>query len=146
MIGEKGKLGVAAGNTVYDYLPISGTETSNYLAASEVAFNGTDDLEKVYIQSFLNFYRLPSEGWILSMRTGYPKYGSSLLARFPTDNSEIPFPRRIPTPEPGDLNRENWNASLSSQGFTALDENPNILNSQRLWWDINNPTIGSGGN
>ena len=61
-------------------------------------------------------------------------------------NSEIPFPRRIPTPEPGDLNRVNWEASLQSQGFTALDENPNVLNSQRLWWDINNPAIGSGGN
>ena len=146
MIGEKGNLAMAAGNTVYPYLPVTSTEVTAYKATPEVMFNGTDDLEKVYIQSYLNFFRLPSEGWILSMRTGYPKYGSSLLARAPIDNSEIPFPRRIPTPEPGDLNRVNWEASLQSQGFTALDENPNVLNSQRLWWDINNPAIGSGGN
>jgi hypothetical protein len=104
-------------------------------------------LEKVYIQQFLNFYRLPEEGWILSMRTGYPKYGSSLLARSATDDPEIPFPRRIPPPEPGDLNVAKWLQANTDQGFTSpRDETPSVLNSQRLWWDKNNPTIGSGGN
>ncbi|HUH46003.1 MAG TPA: SusD/RagB family nutrient-binding outer membrane lipoprotein [Arenibacter sp.] len=147
MIGEKGDLALRVAGKTYPYLPISDTEITNYLASPEIQFNGTDDLEKVYIQEFLNFYRLPSEGWILSMRTGYPKYGSSLLARFPTDNNEIPFPRRAPTPEPGDLNLQNWEKANADQGFTSpRDENPNVLNSQRLWWDKNNPAIGSGGN
>lgn len=146
MIGDKQNLDMAVAGKWYPYLPVSTAEVTNYLATPEVAFNGTDDLEKVYVQSFLNFFRLPSEGWLLSMRTGYPKYNSSVFSRFPTDNNEILFPRRIPTPEPGDLNRENWDASLQSQGFTALDENPETLNSQRLWWDKSNPTIGSGGN
>jgi len=147
MIGEKGDLTLRVANKTYPYLPIADTEIENYLTSPEVEFNGTDDLEKVYIQQFLNFYRLPSEGWILSMRTGYPKYGSSLLARSPTDDNELPFPRRIPTPEPGDLNLINWESANTSQGFTSpRDENPTVLNSQRLWWDKNNPTIGSGGN
>ena len=147
MLGEEGDLSLRVANKTYPYLPIADNEITNYLATPEVQFNGTDDLEKVYIQQFLNFYRLPSEGWALSMRTGYPKYGSSLLARYPTDDNEIPFPRRAPTPEPGDLNRENWEKASAEQGFTSpRDETPSVLNSQRLWWDKNNPTIGSGGN
>lgn len=146
MIASIGELDLIVANKTYPYLEVSETEINDYLTAPEVSFNGLDDLEKVYIQQYLNFFRLPSEGWILSMRTGYPKYGSSLLARFPTDDNEIPFPRRIPTPEPGDLNLENWQSANESQGFSPRDENPQVLNSQRLWWDLNNPTIGSGGN
>ncbi len=147
MLGVKGDLTMRVAGKTYPYMPISDTEISTYLADPVVAFDGVNDLEKVYVQQFINFYRLPEEGWKMSMRTGYPKYGSSLLARFPTDNTEIPFPRRVPTPEPGDLNLANWEAANASQGFTSpRDETPAILNSQRLWWDKNNPAIGSGGN
>ena len=147
MLGEKQDLILRAGNKEYPYLPISETEITNYLTNPEIQLNGTDDLEKIYIQQFLNFYRLPDEGWILSMRTGYPKYGSTLLARTAVDSPEILFPRRIPPPEPGDLNVEKWLAANADQGFTSpRDESPDALNTQRLWWDLNNPVIGSGGN
>jgi hypothetical protein len=147
MYGEKQDLIMRVANKEYPYLPISEDEISNYLNNPALQLNGTEDLEKVYIQQFLNFYRLPEEGWILSMRTGYPKYGSSLLARSATDDPEIPFPRRIPPPEPGDLNVAKWLQANTDQGFTSpRDETPSVLNSQRLWWDKNNPTIGSGGN
>lgn len=146
MLGDKQDLIMRVSNKEYPYLPISEDEISNYLANPSLQLTGTDDLEKVYIQQFLNFYRLPEEGWILSMRTGYPKYGSSLLARSATDNPEIPFPRRIPSPEPGDLNVAKWIQANTDQGFTSpRDETPSVLNSQRLWWDKNNPGIGSGG-
>jgi len=147
MLGERQDLIMRVANKEYPYLPISEDEITNYMANPSLQLNGTDDLEKVYIQQFLNFYRLPEEGWILSMRTGYPKYGSSLLARSATDNPEIPFPRRIPSPEPGDLNVAKWVQANTDQGFTSpRDETPSVLSSQRLWWDKNNPTIGSGGN
>ncbi|SDM19434.1 SusD/RagB family nutrient-binding outer membrane lipoprotein [Kriegella aquimaris] len=147
MLGEKQDLILRVANKEYPYQAISETEMTDYLSNPVIQFNGVDDLEKVYIQQFLNFYRLPDEGWILSMRTGYPKYGSSLLARSPIDTPEIPFPRRIPPPEPGDLNVAKWLQANADQGFTSpRDESPDALNSQRLWWDLNNPTIGSGGN
>ena len=147
MLGEKGDLTLRVAGKTYSYLPVSEQEINEYLDQPTVKFNGVNDLEKVYIQQFLNFYRLPEEGWKLSMRTGYPKYGSSLLARYPIDSNEIPFPRRVPTPEPGDLNLANWEAANASQGFTnPRDETPSVLSSQRLWWDQNNPGIGSGGN
>ncbi|MDB4584263.1 SusD/RagB family nutrient-binding outer membrane lipoprotein [Draconibacterium sp.] len=147
MIGTKGDLTLRVAGKTYPYMPISEDEIASYLADPAVVFDGSNDLEKVYVQQFINFYRLPEEGWKMSMRTGFPKYGSSLLARFPTDNNEIPFPRRAPTPEPGDLNLANWEAANADQGFTnPRDETPAVLNSQRLWWDKNNPAIGSGGN
>lgn len=146
MIGEKQDLSFAVASKVYPYLSISNAEILNYLDTPEIKFNGADDLEKVHIQQFLNFFRLPSEGWILSMRTGYPKYGSSLLARFPIDNNELPFPRRIPAPAPNDLNLANWQSAMDAQGFSGRDEQPSTLNRERLWWDKNNPIIGSGGN
>lgn len=147
MIGKKGDLTLRVAGKTYPYLPISLAEITAYKNDPTVKFTGTKnlDLEKVYVQQFINFYRLPEEGWRFSMRTGYPKYGSTLMARYPTDNNEIPFPRRIPTPEPGDLNRANWEATNAAQGFTnPLDETPSVLNSQRLWWDKNNPEIGMG--
>jgi|TARA_B110000037_G_scaffold79639_1_gene95000 hypothetical protein len=114
MIGDKQNLDMAVAGKWHPSLPVSTAEVTHYLATPEVAFNGTDDLEKVYVQSFLNFFRLPSQGWLLSMYTGYPKYNSSVFSRFPKYNNEIIFLRRIPTPEPGDLNRENWDASRQS--------------------------------
>jgi hypothetical protein len=144
MIAEKGDLLVKVAGKIYPYQPVNGAEIIAYIADPDVEFDGVNNLEKVYIQQFINFYRIPDEGWRLSMRTGYPKYGSSLLARYPTDDSEINFPRRIPTPEPGDLNRANWEEANAKQGFSGLDENPDVLNAERVWWDKNNPEIGSG--
>ncbi len=143
-IGEKGKLDFKISGVSYPYLPISADEIAAYLQKPEIQFDGTNDLEKVYIQEHLNFYRLPGEGWMFAMRTGYPKFGSSLLARGHVDDPDLKFPRRMPTPDPGDLNRENWRAANNGQGFTELDETPEVLNSQRLWWDLNNPAIGEG--
>ncbi len=143
-IAEKGKLDFKISGKSYPYLPVSNAEIDAYLTKPEIQFDGANDLEKVYIQEHLNFYRLPGEGWMFAMRTGYPKFGSSLLARGHVDNPDLKFPRRMPTPDPGDLNRDNWNAANQEQGFTPLDETPETLNSQRLWWDSDNPNIGEG--
>lgn len=145
MMGEVGDLTMRVANKTYPYLSVEDSEIDNYMANSDILFDGVNDLEKVYIQQFLNLYRAPEEGWILCMRTGYPKYNSSLLPRYAIDNSPLPLPRRIPTPDPGDLNDANWMEANSSQGFTSpRDETPAVLNSQRIWWDANNGEVGMG--
>ncbi len=144
MIAENGELDFKISGTSYPYLSVNSNEIDAYLLTPEVQFDGTNDLEMVYIQQHLNFYRSPDEGWMLAMRTGYPKFGSSLLARGNVDSPDLKFPRRMPTPDPGDLNRENWRASNQAQGLSDLDETPAVLNAERLWWDLNNPAIGEG--
>jgi len=143
-IGEKGMLDFKISGVSYPYLPLSPAETDAYLTKPDIQFDGANDLEKVYVQQHINLYRTPDEGWILSLRTGYPKFGSTILARGYVDSPDLKFPRRMPTPDPGDLNRANWNAANQEQGLSELDETPETLNSQRLWWDLNNPTIGEG--
>lgn len=144
-VAQKAVLEPIVGGQVYTYLPISSEEIENYLQQPDVAFDGTNDIEKVYIQAYIDFYRQPDEGFALGRRTGYPKFNSELLPRIRVDNPELPWPRRMVTPDPGDLNREFWRQSHESQGFSGLDESPEVLNSQRLWWDKNNPKLGEGG-
>ncbi len=144
MVAEIGQLDFKISGRSYPYLPVTTDEIDTYLMAPEVQFDGTNDLEKVYIQQHFNFYRMPDEGWVLARRTGYPKMGSTLLAREQVDSPDLKFPRRMPTPDPGDLNRENWRSANQEQGIAELDETPDVLNSERLWWDMNNPSIGEG--
>ena len=146
-IAQKGQLNMKIANTSYPYVPVQQSEVDAYLMQPNVAFDGANDLEKVYIQQYFNFYRLPEEGWVLARRTGFPSYSSTIFARGYVDNPEIPFPRRMPTPDPGDLNRPNWNSANDAQGFSSgYDESPEVLNAERLWWDENNPGIGTGSN
>lgn len=143
-MATKQKVDVRMAGEILRYLPIMQNEIDAYLATPEVMFDGVNDIEKVYIQQHINFFKLPEEGWANAKRTGYPKYGSSLLARVQIDNPELKLPRRVPTPEPGDLNRSNWEAANAAQGFSNLDESPAVLNAQRMWWDESNPNIGAG--
>ena len=143
-IAQKAWLEPVVAKETYTHVPISNAEIDGYLDMPEVSFDGIHDLEKVYIQQYLNFYRLPDEGFTLGRRTGYPKFNSTLLARGKVDNPDLPWPRRMVTPDPGDLNRPNWFKSHEDQGFSGLDESPEILNSQRVWWDKNNPALGEG--
>lgn len=143
-IAQKAQLEPVVAGEVYTYMPLNEAEIESYLNSPEIAFDGINNLEKVYIQQYINFYRQPEEGYALGRRTGYPKFNSELLARENVDNPELPWPRRMVTPDPGDLNRSNWRESHEDQGFSGLDESPEILSSQRLWWDKNNPKLGEG--
>ena len=143
-IATKQQLEPIVAGVKYTYTSITDDEINAYLETPEVKFDGENDLEKVYIQQYLNFFRLPDEGYSLGRRTGYPKFESSLLARVMVDDPDLPWPRRMVTPDPGDLNRANWHAANDAQGFTELNESPSILNSERTWWDKNNPGLGEG--
>ncbi len=108
----------------------------------------TDALEKIYIQQYINFMNTPNDLWTTIRRSGIPKKGSSYLPweNFTTSGSEMPIPRRfvVSTPTEDDLNYVNKLAAVQEQGFTTGDPSPAILNSQRLWFDKENPAYGAG--
>lgn len=116
-------------------------EISAYLENDQVKFNGVNDLERIYIQQYVNFYRNPSEAFVLVRRTGYPKNNSAYYAREPF-NEQIP--RRWWTNDPGEVNRDNWNAALSEQGFTPNAIDIPTLSTQRIWYDKTAPNFGEG--
>lgn len=112
-----------------------------YLSDADVALNGTNDLERIYIQQHLNFYRNPNEAFVFARRTGYPKFGSTYYAR-ETFNETIP--RRFWTLDPGETNRPNWEAAMSEQGFTPNAQDLPSLSTQRVWYDKPAPDFGEG--
>ena len=113
-----------------------------HLANPKVKFDGTHDLEKIYIQALLNFYRDPNEAFLLARRTGYPKFNSTLLAREIIADKFLP--RRWWTLDPGEVNRANWNAAMVEQGFTPNDFSIEVLASERIWFDKKSPDYGMG--
>lgn len=117
------------------------TEINDYLGKNEVKFNGANNLERIYIQQYLNLYRNPNEAFVFVRRTGYPKTGSAYYAR---ETFNEPIPRRFWTNDPGELNRANWQTALQQQGFTPLTQDPAILNKERIWYDQKAPAFGQG--
>lgn len=112
-----------------------------YLADADVAFNGTNDLERIYIQQYLNLFRNPNEAFVFSRRTGYPKFGSAYYAR---ETFNEPIPRRFWTIDPGETNRANWEAAMADQGFTPNAQDVPSLSTQRIWYDKTAPDFGEG--
>ncbi|SFF37229.1 SusD/RagB family nutrient-binding outer membrane lipoprotein [Sunxiuqinia elliptica] len=109
---------------------------------------GENGLEKVYIQQYINFANTPGDMWTLVRRSGIPKKGSDLLPwdELLSSGSELTVPRRftINTLTEDDKNFENKKQAMEEQGFTTGTINPEVLNSERLWFDKSNPTYGAG--
>lgn len=139
---------IAAAAKVAEYKPVSDAEITDYKNKPEVAYTGTreEKLEKIYIQEYINFFRLPNETFAFVRRTGYPKVGSAILPwePFTYGGSTFAIPRRFTISDPGDLNRSNWSEAQQEQGFTPNSIDPTLLHTQRLWWDKNNPEFGQG--
>lgn len=112
-----------------------------HLENPRVKLNGTNDLEKIYIQALLDFYTNPNEAFVLIRRTGFPRFGSPLLAREVI--SDV-LPRRWWTIDPGEINRANWSAAMSEQGFSPNDFTEEKLNEERIWFDKKSPDFGEG--
>ncbi|PCH75972.1 MAG: SusD/RagB family nutrient-binding outer membrane lipoprotein [Flavobacteriaceae bacterium] len=108
----------------------------------------TDGLEKVYIQQYLNFAATPGDFFTTVRRSGIPKTGSAILPReaFMSGGFELTVPRRfsIGTPTADYKNYANQKAAIDAQGFTTGTNDPEILNAERLWFDMNNPVFGAG--
>ena len=116
-------------------------EITAYLNHPDVALNGTNDKERIYIQQHLNFYRSPNEAYVFSRRTGYPRTGSAYYGREPFNE---PIPRRFWLIDPGETNRANWQAAMTEQGFTPNAQDLPTLSTQRIWYDKNAPAFGAG--
>jgi hypothetical protein len=131
----------AAANSVTAFTGDGTAVINNYLEDEDIKFNGANDLERIYIQEYLNLYRNPSEAFVFARRTGYPKKTSTYYAR---EVFNDPIPRRWWLTDPGAVNRDNWNAALSAEGFTPNAQDIPTLNSQRIWYDKNAPDFGEG--
>ncbi|NIG53433.1 SusD/RagB family nutrient-binding outer membrane lipoprotein [Chitinophaga sp. Cy-1792] len=117
------------------------TQIAAYLSNSQVKLNGTNDLERIYIQAYLNYLRVPNEAYVFCRRTGYPKLSSGYYAR-EVFNEQIP--RRFWLTDPGEVNRANWSAAMTAQGFTPNAQDVNTLATQRVWYDKTAPDFGKG--
>lgn len=113
----------------------------DYLDDPLIQLNGTNDLERIYVQQHLNFYRNPNEAFVFARRTGYPKTGSAYYGR---ETFNEPIPRRFWTMDPGETNRANWEAAMADQGFTPNAQDLPTLSTQRIWYDENAPAFGQG--
>jgi hypothetical protein len=117
-------------------------EIAAYLAQPMVKLNGSNNLERIYIQEYLNFMRLPTEAFTFTRRTGYPKNNS---AYYPRDPFNELIPRRFWVDEPPlGTNNANWQKAQAEQGFTPNDRTAQTLSTQRLWFDKNSPAFGQG--
>lgn len=143
---------MAAKHKVGDYNggeTMDATAVAAYLAMPDVALtsNLSSDYEKIIIQEYINYFRIPVKAYLLCLRTGYPRIGSTLLAfeKPVGGGADMVLPRRYVLADPGDFNRVNWRAALEAQGFIPVGAtDPDKLNGQRTWWDAQNPDFGKG--
>jgi hypothetical protein len=127
-------------------------EIATMLANQDYQLTGDADLdlEKVYLQQIINFTMYPNEQFVTARRSGLPKFNSTLVER--VDYKDVPvtnIPRRFDTGNPSktDLMYDILLKAYSDQGFTLSAPGSNetaILNSERVWWDKNNPQWGAG--
>lgn len=149
---------IAYYGTTYDYDPnevvidLKEGEIETMMQSADYAFTGTaaEKLEKIYIQQMLNFTLYPNEQYVTARRSGYPKIGSTLLAR--QAYADIPvttIPRRFDTglPVTTDLMYGIQMENFKAQGFTATSSGAGhsaLLHNERVWADQNAPEWGAG--
>lgn len=108
----------------------------------------TDGLEKVYIQEYINYATTPGDVWATVRRSGVPKKGSAYLPweNFTSGGTEMVIPRRFEIVMPGkdDVNYKNKMDAITEQGITPGVHDAITLNTQRLWFDLQNPQYGNG--
>jgi len=131
-------IAIAAGS--YSVANVS-TLIDAYLQQPKVKLDGTNNLEKIYIQQLFNFYKMGNEAFVLVRRTGYPKSNSTLLPRQSTPDM---IARRYWLLDPGEVNRANWLSAMTEQGFTPGDRTMEKLSTERVWWDKPSPNFGGG--
>jgi hypothetical protein len=113
--------------------------------------NAALDLEKVYIQQLIHFTMYPNDQFVTVRRSGIPKEGSSLIAwqNFSPEVANSAIPRRfeVGAPSPTDLMYQILIDAYKSQGFTpGTGQDGALLNSERVWQDVNAPQFGQGPN
>lgn len=145
---------IAYYSTVYDpneaTVGLKNGEIDNLLAKNAYQLTGTTDqqLEKVYIQQYINLLSNPNELFVTARRSGYPKAGSTVLAREPflEEGVELVVPRRFTVNNPtlDNINYTNAFNAIKEQGFTSGSNLPSVLNTERVWYDKSAPQWGAG--
>ncbi len=131
----------------YDEVSITDAQINEYLAQDHVALNGSDHLEKIYFQQYINNFRYPTEQFALTRRTGFPSVnGNILMWELPrAGGAELAIPRRLTINEPSNpINIDNFRSAMQEQGWSAGANSGSVLNQERVWWDTNNPNFGTG--
>ena len=139
----------------YDYDPLEAVidlqdgEIDTMMANEAYQLTGdkASDLEKVYIQQIIHFSLSPIDGFMTSLRSGVPKFGSDIFPRMDYAANGFPaskIPRRVSfsAPSPTDLMYDILNQTYQEQGYSI--GGGDILNSERIWQDQNNPQWGAG--
>ena len=122
----------------------------NLLARPEYQLTGdkASDLEKVYLQEYLHFYYQPIDQFVTARRSGVPKVGSSLIPWVDLlPNTQIPRRFYMTKPDESDKMKAQKEAAYQKEGLSFTDgQEPDILNSERIWIDKNAPAFGLGPN
>lgn len=108
-------------------------------------------LEKVYIQQYIHLLYLPDDLFTSVRRSGVPMKGSKILPwnEFTKNNdADTYIPRRfdISVPLQSDLMYAIKKAAYDAQGYTLGTIEPQVLNSERVWYDKAAPNFGEGPN
>ena len=128
-------------------------EISVMLSHADYQLTGSnaEKLEKVFLQELINFTMNPNESFVTARRSGYPKFGSTLIPRI--NFSQVPvteIPRRFDTgmPEKTDIMYDILLKAYQDQGFTPTSrgENGATLHNERVWYDKGAPEWGAGSN
>lgn len=134
-------------------LELKDGEIDNLLSSADYTkLDGTltENLEKVYIQQYINFMLQPNEQFVQVRRSGVPMRNSQLLpwVDFTTNDANFSIPRRwtINTPLESDLMYSIKVEAYKAQGFTTGTTDPGILNRERVWYDQGAPNFGEGPN
>ncbi|RKD91132.1 SusD-like starch-binding protein associating with outer membrane [Mangrovibacterium diazotrophicum] len=144
--------------TTYGYDPydkeidLQDGEIATMMAMPNVEFTGTtaEKLEKVYVQEILHFMFAPTDQFVAVRRSGVPTRTSEFFQW--TDYTEPAYteiPRRfeVLVPSVTDIMYEIKTEAYASQGFTAgTGIATSLLNSERVWQDLNAPNFGEGPN
>ena len=114
---------------------LSSGEIDNLLTKEAYTLNGTDDLEKVYIQQYINNLLTPGDLWTTVRRSGIPKVGSDYFAWEDFGVGNIPRRVVINSPNEGDLMYQIATSFYQSAGITTNNNTASVLSSERLWFD-----------
>lgn len=112
-----------------------------------------EQLEKVYIQQYIHYIMNPIDQFVNMRRSGIPMKGSSILPWLDFDknldySNRIPRRFKVTEPSPTDKLHDITLKAWMDQGYSYGSNNndPTILNSERIWYDKNAPQFGAGPN
>ena len=136
-IGMYDAIATQAKVTGWGYKAAGSTETTAYLASTDVAYNSAKALEQITTQEYINYFLQPNEAWALVKRTGYPNASTTLVYEtFMVNGSTAPYPRRatINYPSESSDNYANQKAAIDAMAADA-DFGVPADNTGRVWWD-----------